>query len=59
VLTETGTRLYPVRIRYAYPSEMDLMARLAGLRLKDRWEDWSKTPFTPSSQSHVSVYSRG
>ena len=36
----------------------DLMARLAGLRLKDRWEDWSKTPFTPSSQSHVWVYGR-
>jgi SAM-dependent methyltransferase len=58
VLTETGARFYPVRIRYAYPPELDLMARLAGLRLKDRWEDWSKTPFTPSSQSHISVYGR-
>jgi SAM-dependent methyltransferase len=58
VLTERGARLYPVRIRYAYPSELDLMARLAGLGLKDRWEDWSRRPFTPSSQSHVSVYGR-
>jgi SAM-dependent methyltransferase len=56
VLTETETRLFPVRIRYAYPSELDLMARLAGLRLLDRWEDWSKTPFRPSSEGHVSVY---
>jgi SAM-dependent methyltransferase len=58
VLTEDGTRLYPVRIRYAYPSELDLMARLAGLRLRDRWEDWNRTPFTPASGSHVSVYGR-
>jgi SAM-dependent methyltransferase len=58
VLTETGARFYPVRIRFAYPSELDLMASVAGLRLQDRWEDWSKTPFTPSSQSHVSVYGR-
>lgn len=56
VLTQTGARFYPVRIRFAYPSELDLMARLAGLRLRDRWEDWSRMPFTPSSQSHVSVY---
>lgn len=58
VLTETETRLYPVQIRYAYPSELDLMARLAGLRLRERWEDWTRAPFTPSSQSHVSVYER-
>ncbi len=58
VLTETETRLYPVRIRYAYPSELDLMARLAGLELQDRWEDWTRIPFTPSSESHVSVYGR-
>ena len=58
VLTESGTRLYPVQIRYSYPSELDLMARLAGLRLRDRWEDWSKTSFAPSSESHVSVYGR-
>jgi hypothetical protein len=58
VLTEEGTKLYPVRIRYAYPSELDLMARLALLRLRERWEDWTKTPFTPSSGAHVSVYGR-
>jgi SAM-dependent methyltransferase len=58
VLIESGTRLYPVRLRYAYPSELDLMARLAGLRLRERWEDWTRTPFTPSSEGHVSVYGR-
>ena len=58
VLTESGTRLYPVQLRYAYPSELDLMARLAGLRLRHRWEDWMRTPFTPSSEGHVSVYER-
>jgi SAM-dependent methyltransferase len=58
VLTEEGIRSYPVRLRYAFPSELDLMARLAGLRLRDRWEDWVKTPFTPSSEGHVSVYAR-
>ena len=59
VLTEEGTKLYPVRIRYAYPSELDLMARLARLQRRDRWEDWSRTPFTPSSGAHVSVYAKG
>ncbi|MFN2589950.1 MAG: class I SAM-dependent methyltransferase [Actinomycetota bacterium] len=58
VLTESETRLYPVRIRYAYPSELDLMARLAGLRLRNRWEDWTKTAFTPASPQHISVYGR-
>jgi len=37
VITEAGTRFYPVRLRYCWPSELDLMARLAGLRLESRW----------------------
>ena len=56
VLTEEGARLYPVRIRYAWPSELDLMARIAGLALRHRWENWQRAPFTPSSGRHVSVY---
>ena len=48
--------LYPVSIRYAYPSELDLMARLAGLRLRDRWGGWRREPFTSESKLHVSVY---
>ncbi|MCY4014670.1 MAG: class I SAM-dependent methyltransferase [Gammaproteobacteria bacterium] len=59
VLMETsGTRLFPSLIRYAWPSELDLMARLAGLRLRDRWSDWSRSPFTSASRNHVSVYER-
>ncbi len=56
VLTEAGTRFYPVRLRYAWPSELDLMARLAGLRLEDRWGGWLKQPFSAAAGKHVSVY---
>ncbi|MDQ3659294.1 MAG: class I SAM-dependent methyltransferase [Actinomycetota bacterium] len=56
VMSESGTKLYPVGIRYAWPSEMDLMARLAGLRLRERWGGWDREPFTAESGSHVSVY---
>jgi SAM-dependent methyltransferase len=58
VLTEGATKLYPVNLRYAFPSELDLMARLAGLELKDRWGGWRREPFTASGQRHVSVYGR-
>ena len=50
--------MYPVSIRYAYPGELDLMARLAGLRLRDRWGDWNGEPFTSESKFHVSLYER-
>ncbi len=56
VLSSEGVRLYPIVCRYAWPSELDLMARLAGLRLKDRFGGWNREPFTPTSSSHVSVY---
>lgn len=58
VLSERGTELYPVRVRYAFPSELDLMARLAGLRLRERFGGWHKEPFTSASVAHVSVYER-
>ena len=57
-ITEEGIRMYPGRLRYAWPSELDLMARLAGLRLRHRWADWRRSPFTSQSPSHVSVYER-
>lgn len=50
--------MFPCRIRYAWPSEMDLMARLAGLRLRARWSGWERSPFTSASRQHVSVYER-
>lgn len=42
--------------RYVYPSELDLMARLAGMSLTDRWAGWDKSPFTGDSTSHVSIW---
>jgi SAM-dependent methyltransferase len=58
ILTEAGIRLYPVQVRYAWPAELDLMAQLAGLRLRHRWGGWKREPFTRASQNHVSVYER-
>jgi hypothetical protein len=54
--TSTGIRVLPVRMRYAWPAELDLMARLAGLRLTDRFGGWKRQPFTEMSENHVSVY---
>jgi SAM-dependent methyltransferase len=48
----------PVEFRYAWPAELDLMARLAGLRLRDRWAGWRREPFTNLSRAHVSVYAK-
>lgn len=56
VMSETGTSLYPVVVRSAWPSELDLMAQLAGLSLQVRWEGWGREPFTASSRGHISVY---
>ncbi len=56
VLSEGGVRLYPVKLRYVWPAEFDLMARLAGMRLRQRWDNWKKEPFTADSGKHTSVY---
>jgi SAM-dependent methyltransferase len=48
----------PTEMRYAWPAELDLMARLAGMRLEHRCAGWSREPFTALSPSHVSVYVR-
>lgn len=53
---EGGVRLVPGVLRYAWPAELDLMARLAGLRLAQRWGGWLREPFTATSNLHVSVY---
>jgi hypothetical protein len=55
-LSSVGIRLNPVVQRYAWPSELDLMARIAGLRLKERWGGWNREAFTSGSELHVSVY---
>lgn len=56
VIREDGIRMLPVRIRYVWPSELDLMAQLAGLRLRERWADWDRSPFVVDSPKHISVY---
>ena len=57
-LRDGEVRLYPANHRYAWPSELDLMARLAGLGLEQRWGGWDRRPFTDVSTAHVSVYRR-
>jgi len=59
LISDEGTRLHPVRVRYAWPTELDLMARLAGLRLRARYADWERTGFSSEAGSHVSIYERG
>ena len=49
-----SVRSFP--FRYVWPAELDLMARIAGMRLVERWEDWGREPFTHESRKHVSVW---
>jgi SAM-dependent methyltransferase len=57
VLIRDGeVRIFPVQIRYAYVAELDLMARVAGLRLRDRWSDWDRSSFDTNSAKHITVY---
>lgn len=48
--------VYSPAFRYAWPSELDLMAQLAGMQLESRWADWDRSPFDGDSPSHVSVW---
>jgi SAM-dependent methyltransferase len=47
-----------VPFRYAWPSELDLMAQLAGMKLRDRWSGWKREPFSSESRKHVSVWAK-
>ena len=47
-----------IPFRYVWPAELDLMAQLAGLHLRDRWAGWSREPFTADSRAHVSVWEK-
>ncbi len=47
-----------IPFRYAWPSELDLMAQLAGMRLRERWSGWKREPFTSDSRKHVSVWEK-
>src|ERR687894_2101492 len=56
-ISRKGVHLNPIAQRYAWPAELDLMARIAGLRLKERWDGWNREPFT-GKHNVVSVYGR-
>lgn len=55
-MTPDGTRLTPLPMRYAWPAEIDLMAKLAGLERESRWGGWDRSAFTAKSDMHVSLY---
>ena len=55
---EGRVEAFPYEFRYVWPSELDLMARLAGMRLEHRWAGWRREPFTNLSRAHVSVYQK-
>lgn len=59
IQTDDGhLELRSIPFRYAWPSELDLMAQLAGMRLRDRWSGWDREPFTAESTKHVSVWEK-
>jgi hypothetical protein len=55
---EGGFELRSIPFRYVWPAELDLMAELAGLQLRERWAGWKREPFTNDSLSHVSVWKK-
>lgn len=57
-LTGDGVQMGPISCRLIWPSDMDLMARIAGLKLSERWADWTCRPYDAASARHVSVYAR-
>jgi len=58
VLSVQCTCLYAVQVRYAWPSELDLMAQLVGPQLRQRWAGWTQEPFMTTSGSYVFGYAR-
>jgi hypothetical protein len=54
-VTDGKLETFSAPFRYAWPAELDLMARLAGMALRERWSNWSREPFTSDSTSHISV----
>jgi hypothetical protein len=57
-LDNRGMRLHPVALRYSWPGELDMMAQLAGLGLRERYSGWDRQPFGSGSRTHISVYQR-
>ena len=57
-LIDGGLKSFSMPFRYVWPAELDLMARLAGMRLHERWGGWNREPFTSESDKHVSVWEK-
>jgi SAM-dependent methyltransferase len=55
-LADGRFELHSLPFRYVWPSELDLMAQLAGMTLRERWSNWTREPFTSESEKHVSVW---
>ena len=50
--------IFSAPYRYVWPSELDLMARIAGMTLRERWSNWNREPFTSASTTHISVWEK-
>jgi SAM-dependent methyltransferase len=57
-VTDGALRINAIPFRYVWPAELDLMARLGGMTLRERWSDWTREPFTADSTKHVSVWEK-
>ena len=57
-VTDGRLEAYSMPFRYVWPAELDLMARLAGMTLRERWSGWDREPFTSESTAHVSVWEK-
>jgi SAM-dependent methyltransferase len=57
-IEEGRVEVFSPPFRYVWPSELDLMARLAGMELRERWGGWEREPFTSESNKHVSVWGK-
>jgi SAM-dependent methyltransferase len=57
-LVDGRIELHSLPFRYAWPAELDLMAQLGGMRLRERWSGWKREPFTSDSRKHVSVWEK-
>jgi SAM-dependent methyltransferase len=58
IADRSGVHEFNTPFRYVWPSELDLMAKLAGLSLRARWADWDRAPFSSESRSHISVWEK-
>jgi SAM-dependent methyltransferase len=57
-VAKDGLEVLSIPFRYVWPSELDLMARLAGMTLRERWAGWKREPFTSESDKHISVWEK-